>query len=119
MQGIIGFDHYKITCIIGTNPEERDRAQDIYIDLKVEADFSRCAQSGKLEDTIDYRQLADVCKKLAEEGRYHILEKYAFDVLEALAARFDYYWIWIKVKKPQALAPATFTFVELQKFKYK
>lgn len=115
MLGIIGFERYKVRCIIGTEAWERQELQEVFVDLKVEADFSRVVRSQDLLDTINYVGLADLCQKIAEEGRYYLLEKYAADVLEEMFRQYPIVSGWICVKKPQALPSAKCALVELKR----
>lgn len=113
MKGIIGFEHYKITCIVGVYPQERAKEQDIYIDLKAEFDVSRCVKSDRVEETLDYVKLAEMCRVLAQTGKYQLLEKLAYDVLKKVVAEPGVSKAWIKVKKPGGLADAEYTTVEM------
>jgi 7,8-dihydroneopterin aldolase/epimerase/oxygenase len=115
--GVIGFDHCKIRCIIGTEMHERKAEQDIYVDLRVEADVSAAIHSDALHDAINYVLLATICKEVAQHGRYYLLEKYADDVLGVIIKRFSVKWAWIRVKKPQAIADAEAAFVELKRYR--
>lgn len=115
--GYIGFEHHKIHCVIGDRPEERKQKQDIFIDLKVEADFTKCAASGLLKDTIDYVELANLCTKLASSRCYRLIENMACDVLENLFKEFPIRWASIRIKKPEALTSAAYTVVELEKYR--
>jgi dihydroneopterin aldolase len=112
--GIIGFDHYKISCIIGQNPEERLRAQDIYIDLRIEHDFSLPAKHDDFEKTICYDMLATVCEELAINKKYRLLETYAVDLIEALLNQYKIKWAFVKIKKPNAIKKADYAIVELE-----
>lgn len=113
MKGIIGFEHYRISCVIGVYAEERKREQEIYVDLKVEYDFSKCVQTDRVEDTLDYVKLADMCQGLAKKGHYQLLEKFASDVLKNVLNESGVSKAWIKVKKPGGLLQADYTTVEL------
>lgn len=113
-RGMIGFEQHKIHCIIGTLPHERSQTQDIYVDLQVEADFSKCAATDDLKDTVNYETLASICTSLAESKQYQLLETFAWDVLQALFSQFEIQWAKIKVKKPQALPSVKHTMIELQ-----
>jgi 7,8-dihydroneopterin aldolase/epimerase/oxygenase len=115
MQGIIGFKQLAISCIIGDFPEEWEQEQLIYVDLKVKADFSRCAQSDNLKDTVNYVQLAEICTQMAKTKKYRLLETFAYEVLERLLADFPLSWVWISVKKPAGIQSAQYTYVELEK----
>lgn len=114
MLGAIGFKGYRINCIIGTEPHERTTLQDLFVDLKVEIDFSKVAASEKIEDTVNYVTLAAICKDMAVNGKYHLLEKYAADVLEELAGRFKLHSAFIRIEKPLAIPGAECALVELK-----
>lgn len=114
MLGWIGFNAYRINCIIGTEAYEREEPQDLLIDLKVEVDFANVSLSGRLEDTIDYRSLSNLCKEMAVEGQYLLIEKYAADVVKKLLATFPVQSVWIRVKKPKGILHAEYALVELE-----
>ncbi len=114
MKGYIGFNHHKIDCIIGVYPDERLKAQTIYVDLKVEIDFSKCSQSDQITDTVNYEALAQICTELACRGRYQLLEVYAVEALREMLNRFDILKAWIRIKKPAGLPTADYTSVELE-----
>lgn len=115
MLGTIGFKNYRINCIIGTESDERTQMQDLLIDLKVEVDLSKVSSSGMLHDSIDYRSLALLCKDLAIEGKYLLIEKYASDALQKLFMLFPIKSAWIRVKKPKSIPDAECAFVELKR----
>lgn len=117
MKGIVGFEGFKILCIIGTEEHERCKEQELYVDLKVESNLALAASSDHLKDTINYVSLAKICQQVAHQGKFHLLEKYVFEVLTIILATFDVSWAWIRVKKPGALEHAEHAFVELKLFK--
>lgn len=114
MKGYIGFSHYKIDCIIGVYPAERQKLQTVFVDLKVKADFSKCSQSDNVTDTVNYVLLADLCNELAFSKRYRLLETFAADALHEIFIRFDVLNAWIRIKKPAGLPTAEYTVVELE-----
>lgn len=114
MEGLIGFEHLKIDCIIGVNPEEKVSEQPIFVDLKVAGYFDKCSQTDDVNHTFDYVTLGNICTEMAQKGRFQLIEKYAHDVLKELMKQFPLNWAWIKVKKPQAMPAASFTTVELK-----
>lgn len=116
-KGVIGLQHYSIPCTIGVNPDEWEKEQTIYVDIKVRTDFSSCVQSDHLKDTINYLCLAEICTELAQTRHYKLLETFASEVLDHLMVEFSIDWAWIRVKKPSALQSAEYTFVELEQTK--
>lgn len=114
MLGTIGFKGYQISCIIGLEPHERMRAQDLLVDLIVETDFSRVSESDSLEDTIDYVSLAALCKKMALAGNYCLIEKYASDLIKEIFALYPVKSAAVRIRKPAAIPEAECAFVEFK-----
>ena len=110
MEGIIGFKNHKINCIIGVYPQERTKHQEILVDLSVVAQFG----GDKLGETVDYEKLSQVCTELAQKNQYQLIETFGADVLKEISNNFPIQSATIRVKKPEALASADYTFVELK-----
>jgi dihydroneopterin aldolase len=113
MRGTIGFNQHKIQCIIGVLPFERQDKQEILVDLKVVADFSRCAKTDSLDDTINYVAMAELCTRLAQSNHYQLLETFACEVLQKLFDQFPIQWAWIRIQKMAALSSG-YAYVELE-----
>ncbi len=111
----IGFERYKINCVIGTLAYERQHPQELIIDLNVEANITLAAASDALSDTISYVILAQMCEQIALKGQFHLLEAFAATVLESLFATFTIRKAKILVRKPGAIAGADNAFVELER----
>lgn len=114
MKGYIGLSRHKIDCIIGVYPEEREKTQALYIDLKVESDFTKCSKSDDVQDTVNYELLAQICTELAESQKYKLLETFAVDVLQEIFRRFKISKAWIYISKPNGISSADSTTVELE-----
>jgi len=112
--GVIGFDHYKIHCIIGLNNEERLKAQDIFLDLRVTQDFSAAAKQDDLKKTFCYEMLGNICKELAIQKKYRLLETFAYELIELLMNEYKIKWAFVRVKKPSAISDADYAIVELE-----
>lgn len=113
---IVGFEGYRIPCIIGIKPYERHVEQDIFIDIKVQVSADAMAGFDDIRQTIDYVQLAELCKEIAINGRYGLIETYAERVIEKIFAVFPVTWAWIRVNKPSALSDARCAFVEFENY---
>ncbi|MBA3815661.1 MAG: dihydroneopterin aldolase [Parachlamydiaceae bacterium] len=111
----IGFEKYRINCLIGIEPHERINEQEILVDVKVAINCSGVIKTENIQDTVDYMLLAKICKEMAREGRYQLLETYVSKVLEEMMLRFDLHSVWMRVKKPSALPGADYTYVEMQR----
>lgn len=113
MLGLVGFDGLKVFCVIGDLPHERVQEQLLLIDLRVEADFGLAAGSDLLKDTVDYVHLANVCRDVGRNGKYHMVEKYAAEVLKTLLM-LPIKSAWIRVRKPGSIEGADCAVVELK-----
>ncbi len=114
MQGIIGFEQHKVSCTIGVLAEEKENPQEIWIDLKVEADFTLCLATDQVMHTVDYMGLANLCTKLAQSKHYHLIETLAAAIINSIFENYAVQAVKICIKKPQALSSAQYTFVEMQ-----
>ncbi len=114
MLGIVGVYNHRVTCIIGVNPDERVKVQDIFFDVKVKTNFIPSIRSNTVESTINYEQMAEICTILAQGKKHYLLEALACDILNELQTKFQIEWAWIKIKKPNALASAEYALVELE-----
>jgi dihydroneopterin aldolase len=113
--GTMGVVHHQVSCIVGIYPEERKKEQPLWIDLQVKCDLSLCAISTRLEDSINYVALADICTKLALKKDYFLLETFAFDILEECMLHFPILWAKVCIKKPQAILTANYAYVEIER----
>jgi len=64
----------------GANPGERDRPQEFVVDLDVTVDPT----GDRLEDTVDYRRLADAVRSAVESESHQLLETIARSVIDAV-----------------------------------
>lgn len=114
MLGTIGFEKYRIRCIIGIEPHERIVEQDILVDLEVEYDLLKAATTDALVDTVDYVQLSKICHDMAVSGRYYLLEKYVMEVVSEIRCKFLVKSISMCARKPMALKNAENCFVRVK-----
>ena len=47
-----------VDCVIGDLPDEREREQRLVVDVELQGDFARSAETDDLADTVDYAALA-------------------------------------------------------------
>jgi len=80
----IRIENLRLQTIIGTNPGERLRPQEIILDLTLACDLARAAETDNLADTPDYFALEGLVAELAERSRFHLLEALAGAVLDAV-----------------------------------
>ena len=74
---IVAIDDLAIECVIGDDPDERERAQTVFVSVELETDFSAAARSDALADAIDYRALSRHLAATAIDGRFRLIESLA------------------------------------------
>jgi len=115
MEGLIKIEKFRVHCVIGAKPYEREIEQEISIDLEMRVNLAEAVQTDSIVDTVDYSKVALTCQNLAKTRRYHLLETFAFEALNEILNEFPVLWAKICVSKKQGLALAKSTSVELEK----
>lgn len=82
----------------GLLPEERAGQTFLY---DVELETSDAALSDRIEDAIDYREVAELVRVVSDGQRFDLLEPLAATVADVLLARFDVERVRVRVRKPR------------------
>ena len=80
----------------GLLPEERTGQTFLY-DVELEA--SDEAVSDRIEDTVDYREVAELVRVVSDGKHFDLLEALAAAVADLLLARFDVERVRVRVRK--------------------
>ncbi len=100
-------------CIIGVSAEERREKQDVVINLIIETDFQKPAQTDLFADALDYRSLKKKILHFVEKSNYHLLEALAEAVSALCLKEPKVSRVKVKVEKPSALRFARSVGVEI------
>ena len=92
-----------LRCIIGFRDWEREKKQDVTINLTVHADLSTARETDRVGDSLDYKALKDRIIEMVEASSFHLLERLAGSIAELclddpMVQRVD-----VTVDKPGAL----------------
>ena len=98
----------------GVFPEEAATKQPFEVDIEIVADLSEAAQSDELEQTIDYRRLADEAAAVMNGPRRLLLEKLAGDIIERVGALAGECELTVRIRKPKARLNTPFETVEVE-----
>lgn len=82
----------------GVTEEERRRGQDFLYDIRMAV--SDAALSDRIEDAVDYREVADAVRELSKARQFALLEALAAAVAEMIADRFAVERVEVRVRKP-------------------
>jgi 7,8-dihydroneopterin aldolase/epimerase/oxygenase len=83
----------------GVHEEERERGQDFLFDVELEV--GERGTSDRLEDAVDYVEVARVVQQVSAAGRYALLEALASKIADELERRFSPERVRVCVRKPE------------------
>jgi dihydroneopterin aldolase len=89
----------------GVLDEERRRGQRFLFDVRLEVGDD-AARSDRLEDAVDYRDVAAAVRAVSDARAYRLLEALAAAVAEELLRRFPAESVEVRVRKPDVTLEA-------------
>jgi D-erythro-7,8-dihydroneopterin triphosphate epimerase len=103
----------RLRCIIGINPEERDKLQDVVIDITLYADLSRSAATDCIDDTVDYKAVKLKVMAMVEASSFYLIERLADRVALICLEDTKVRRARVTIEKPGALRFARTVGVEI------
>lgn len=98
----------------GVNEHEQRDGQTFLYDVRLEV--GDAGTSDRIEDAVDYREVAAVVREVSEGRRYDLLEALAPAVADALVARFPQAeWVSVRVRKTQLRLPVEWSAVSVRR----
>lgn len=113
MSDCIGLEDVLLQVYIGARREEREISQPVRLDLKMEYDTRKAAQSGNLKDTLNYETVYQKIQELIAVRRYILLETFCEHVAD-LALDLGAKQVWVKATKLQCPIPGFTGFVSVE-----
>jgi FolB domain-containing protein len=101
--------------IIGVDDPEREKPQEILINITMYADTRKAGASDKLEDTINYRTIAKKAIAHAETAKRHTVEALAADIAIFCLDETRIDKVCVRVEKPGAVRFAKSVGVEIER----
>ncbi|MEM7531557.1 MAG: dihydroneopterin aldolase [Chloroflexota bacterium] len=93
-----------IRGILGINPEEREKRQDILVNVTLWADTRAAAESESIDDAVNYRTITKAIIAHVEQGRPFLVERLVQDLASiCLEADSRVQAVEISVEKPGAI----------------
>ena len=83
----------------GVLEEEREAGQRFLYDVSLDV-ADAATRSDRLEDAVDYRDVAAVVRRVSDGHDYHLLEALAAAVADELLANFPITRVRVRVRKP-------------------
>lgn len=101
--------------IIGINPEERVKKQDILINLVIFANIRQASASDSIEDAVDYKSITKRIIRHVEESSDFLVEKLVTDIARIVITEFHVEKVQVRVEKPGALRFAQSVGIEIER----
>ena len=101
--------------IVGLNDWEREKKQDILINLMVFVDTRAAAASDDVEDSLNYRTLTKAIIRYVEDSSHYLVETLATAIARIAILDFGAEGIRVRVEKMGALRFARSVGVEIER----
>ena len=105
--GILNIEDLKVRCIVGVYTHERKVEQDLFVDVRLEFDFSEAARTDQINHTLDYTRLAAMLEEWMQREKFQLIETLAERACVLITDEFPQVReCRVTIKKPAALADA-------------
>ena len=92
-----------LRSIVGVNEDERHKAQDILLNIRLVTDLRPAGASDDINDAVNYRTVTKRVIELVESSRFYTVEKLATEIARLVLDGFAVEEITVAVEKPGAL----------------
>jgi FolB domain-containing protein len=104
-----------LRCIIGFNDWEREKKQDVLINLTLYTDMKRAGQTDNPDDVLDYRTLTKDVIAYVEKSEHRLVEALAAAIARIAVVGHGADRVVVSVQKPGALRFARSVGVEIER----
>lgn len=102
--------------IIGINPEERVKLQDIVINITIFADIRQAAATDDIAYAVNYKSITKRIIEHVEASSDYLVEKLVTDIARIILTEFDgVHRVKVRVEKPGALRFAQSVGIEIDR----
>ena len=102
--------------IIGINPEERVKQQDIVINIILFADVRRAAQTDDIAHAVNYKSITKRVIEHVESSSDYLVEKLVSDIAQIILTEFEgVERVQVRVEKPGAVRFAQSVGIEIER----
>ena len=104
-----------IRCIVGVNDWEREKKQDILINLRLFVDTRAAGESDDVGDSLNYRTLTKAIIRYVEDSSHYLVEALAAAIARISIVEFGAERVEVRVEKLGALRFARSVGVEIER----
>lgn len=113
---IIRITNLRLRTYIGFNPEEREKQQDIIINIVIHYPAENAYETDNVDDALNYKTVTKKIIQHVEDGRFLLLEKLVADVLDICTEHSWVKFAAVTIDKPHALRFADSVSLTLEKY---
>lgn len=100
---IIKIENLRLRTIIGIYDWEKENPQDLVINVTIDFDGRKAAESDSIDDTLDYKAINKKIISFVETNDFNLLERVAGGICDIIFEDPAVRWASVKVDKPGAL----------------
>ncbi len=101
--------------IIGINPDERTRKQDILINVVIYTDIRRAAETDSIDEATNYKAITKRIIDYVESSEHLLVERLVTEVARVILTEFAVEHVTVRVEKPTALRFARSVGIEIDR----
>jgi len=99
----IRISNLRLRTLIGFNPEERKKRQDVVINIEICYRLNDAALSDDVDSALNYKTITKQVIRHVEDGQFLLLEKLVAEVLDICSAHPTVTRAVVTIDKPHAL----------------
>lgn len=100
---IIKIRNLRLRTLIGFNPEERVKKQDVVLNIEINYGIDKRVLHDSIEDALNYKTITKKVIEHVEQGQFLLLEKLVADVLAICSEHPSVRSSRVTIDKPHAL----------------
>ncbi|MEM7118232.1 MAG: dihydroneopterin aldolase [Chloroflexota bacterium] len=102
--------------IVGINPDERVKKQDILVNVVAFTDIRTAAASDNIDDALNYKEITKrIIRHVEEESADFLVEKLVTDLARIILSEFNVERVQVRLEKPTALRFARSVGIEIER----
>lgn len=113
--GIIFLHGIETNCVVGVWEWEKQITQKIIVDLDMASDIAKSASTDELEDTLNYKAVAENVIEMLEASRFQLIETMAEEVAKLVMEKFSSPWVKVRINKGGAVKHVANVGIEIQR----
>lgn len=96
----------RIETVIGIYDWEKKIKQPVILDLEMSTDVAKAAETDRIEDALNYKEISKRLKQFVSESRFELVETLAERCAEIVLREFCVDWVRLSLNKTGAVSGA-------------